>query len=56
MKIIIEVTFNNKPLVVEEVSPDLFQVKLDGVVKHPNLKTEDVIRVLGFYMHNSIKN
>lgn len=53
MTIIIEITFNNKPLVVEKTPNETYQIRYDGKITHPDLKSEDVIRAMGFYMNNS---
>lgn len=54
MTILIEITFNNKPLKVEKLNDDTYQIRHGDKVTHPDLKAEDVIRALAFYMNNAV--
>lgn len=51
-KIIVDITFNGKPLIVEKLSEEHYQVKYNDKITHPELKADDVMRALGFYMNN----
>ena len=53
MIIITEITFNDKPLRVEKLTDGTYQIRHGDKVTHPNLKAEDVIRALAFYMNNA---
>jgi len=62
--VILDVEFMGKNVVVEEkLDPEsstwsmrsLYDVKVDGVIKHPDLDANGAIRVLGHYLHGSKK-
>lgn len=53
MKTIIEVQSNEKKISVEKLETGKYQVLVDGVIKHPELEAEDVMRTLGWYLHNT---
>lgn len=61
-EIIVDIEFCGKPLqVVRLTDPGymnngmIYEVVVDGVVKHPTCEPEDVIRALGHYMHCATK-
>lgn len=51
-QIIAEALFNGKLLVVEKLASGMYQVKLDGVIKHPNCTCEDALRAVFFYLNS----
>lgn len=51
-QIVAETTFNGKPLVVEKLPSGKYQVKLDGIIKHPDCTCEDALGAVFFYLNS----